>query len=70
MSAFNVRAGAVLIAPVLASSGLFLVAGVAVPAQAASASVVISEVYGGGGNSGATLKNDFVELYNGYEAAV
>jgi predicted extracellular nuclease len=28
------------------------------------ASVVISQVYGGGGNSGATLKNDFVELYN------
>ena len=27
--------------------------------------IVISQVYGGGGNSGATLKNDFVELYNG-----
>ena len=26
--------------------------------------VVISEVYGGGGNSGSTWKNDFVELYN------
>ncbi len=26
--------------------------------------VVISEVYGGGGNSGADYKNDFVELYN------
>ncbi len=35
------------------------------PAQAApSTSVVISEVYGGGGNSGATLTHDFVELYN------
>ena len=33
-------------------------AGLAVPA------VVISQVYGGGGNSGATLKNDFVELFN------
>jgi len=32
--------------------------------RAASATVVISQVYGGGGNSGATLKNDFVELYN------
>lgn len=31
--------------------------------------VVISQVYGGGGNSGATLKNDFIELYNpGVEA--
>jgi Predicted extracellular nuclease len=26
--------------------------------------IVISEVYGGGGNNGATLKNDFIELYN------
>ena len=26
--------------------------------------VIISEVFGGGGNTGATLKNDFVELYN------
>jgi 2',3'-cyclic-nucleotide 2'-phosphodiesterase (5'-nucleotidase family) len=26
--------------------------------------VVISEVYGGGGNSGSTYKNDFIELYN------
>ena len=26
--------------------------------------VVINEVYGGGGNNNATLKNDFVELYN------
>ena len=27
-------------------------------------SVVISEVYGGGGNAGATYTNDFIELYN------
>ena len=26
--------------------------------------VVISEAYGGGGNSGAQYKNDFIELYN------
>ncbi len=26
--------------------------------------VLVSEVYGGGGNSGATFKNDFIELYN------
>ncbi|WP_139984016.1 ExeM/NucH family extracellular endonuclease [Nocardioides litoris] len=32
--------------------------------------LVISEVYGGGGNSGATLKNDFIELYNPTEAPV
>lgn len=33
-------------------------------AQAVSPDIVISQVYGGGGNSGATLKNDFIELYN------
>jgi predicted extracellular nuclease len=32
--------------------------------------VVISQVYGGGGNSGATYKNDFIELYNKGTAAV
>lgn len=30
----------------------------------ANAAVVISQVYGGGGNSGATIKNDFIELFN------
>jgi predicted extracellular nuclease len=67
MSAFNYRAGAAILAPVLAVSGLFAAA---LPAQAVSASVVISEVYGGGGNSGAVWKNDFVELYNRSDAAV
>ncbi len=33
-------------------------------ARAASTNLVVSEVYGGGGNSGATLRSDFVELYN------
>src|SRR5689334_6137187 len=33
-------------------------------AQALSTGVVISQVYGGGGNAGATLKNDFIELFN------
>src|ERR1051325_7922569 len=32
--------------------------------QAISTSVVISQVYGGGGNAGATYKNDFIELFN------
>ncbi len=44
-----------------------LVTGLAVaaqPAAATSTSVVISEVYGGGGNSGAPFKNDFIELQN------
>jgi len=34
------------------------------PAAASSPNVVISQVYGGGGNSGATFQNDFVELFN------
>ena len=29
-----------------------------------STGLVVSEVYGGGGNAGATYRNDFVELYN------
>ena len=36
----------------------------------ASAQVVISQVYGGGGNSGAPLRNDFIELYNAGPSAV
>ena len=34
------------------------------PAGAVSPDVVVSQVYGGGGNSGATYTNDFIELYN------
>ncbi len=37
---------------------------------AASAPVIISQAYGGGGNSGATLKSDFIELYNTTDAAI
>jgi predicted extracellular nuclease len=40
-----------------------LMAGLSMPALAASP-VVISQVYGGGGNSGATYKNDFIEIFN------
>jgi len=40
------------------------------PAAALSPTIVISQVYGGGGNSGATLKNDFIELFNRGAAAV
>jgi predicted extracellular nuclease len=34
------------------------------------ATLVINEVYGGGGNSGSTYKNDFIELYNSGPTAV
>ena len=39
-------------------------------AAALSSSIVLSQVYGGGGNSGATFKNDFIELFNRGGAAV
>lgn len=41
-----------------------LAAFAAVPALASPSGVVISQVYGGGGNSGALWKSDFVELFN------
>lgn len=46
--------------------GMFLasVLGLNAAGVAAAGDVVISQVYGGGGNSGATLRNDFVELFN------
>ncbi|WUR14839.1 ExeM/NucH family extracellular endonuclease [[Empedobacter] haloabium] len=46
-----------------------LLAGFAAPAFAAS-DIVISQAYGGGGNSGATYKSDFVELFNRGATAV
>jgi predicted extracellular nuclease len=42
----------------------------ATPAFAVSPDIVISQVYGGGGNSGATLTNDFIEIFNRGVAAV
>jgi hypothetical protein len=35
-----------------------------------SAGLVVSQVYGGGGNSGAKYKNDFIEIFNRGSAAV
>jgi uncharacterized protein len=48
----------------LATTVLIAVLWAAAPAQAVSPDLVISQVYGGGGNSGATLMNDFVEIFN------
>ncbi|TNC28780.1 hypothetical protein FG385_04240 [Amycolatopsis alkalitolerans] len=47
-----------------------VVAGAPVALAAPSADALIGEVYGGGGNSGATLTSDFVELTNVGGAAV
>lgn len=43
---------------------IFTFFGVLALSVVANAQIVINEVYGGGGNSGATLTNDFVELIN------
>jgi predicted extracellular nuclease len=43
------------------------------PPQAVKASasgIVISQIYGGGGNAGATFKNDFIEIFNADGATV
>jgi uncharacterized protein len=42
----------------------------AAPALAISSNIVISEVYGGGGNTGAPYTNDYIELYNRGSAPV
>jgi predicted extracellular nuclease len=55
-----------------AVAALALVGLEAIPASssaAPSAGPVVNEVYGGGGNSGATLRNDFIELANRSAAA-
>ncbi|HEX8886754.1 MAG TPA: hypothetical protein VF797_19880, partial [Noviherbaspirillum sp.] len=48
--------------PILQSAFLSLVLA-SLPAVAAPA-IVISQVYGGGGNSGAPYRNDYIELFN------
>jgi uncharacterized protein len=53
---------------VLLAVGLALLA--PATAHAASPDIVISQLYGGGGNSGATYTNDFIELQNRGSAAV
>lgn len=49
---------------------IFVAANCAPMALAASSSLVISQVYGGGGNSGAIYKNDFIEVFNRGGSAV
>ena len=49
----------------LTSFALTIALGLALPtARAVSSTLVIAEVYGGGGNSGAIYRNDFVVLFN------
>src|SRR6266511_1202091 len=60
-SASRRRAQALALAAALALALLVTLPG---SARAAGANVAISQVYGGGGNTGAPLANDFVELLN------
>jgi len=62
------RAATVLAAAGATALGVAVAAGPA--AATSSTGVVINEVYGGGGNSGAVLTNDFIELYNSGTTAV
>jgi hypothetical protein len=39
-------------------------------AHAGASGVVVSQIYGGGGNAGATFRNDYVELFNAGSGAV
>src|SRR5215813_3924008 len=55
------RAAALLGIVVTAGAALVASGG---PAAATSTDVLISQVYGGGGNSGATYTNDYIQLYN------
>jgi predicted extracellular nuclease len=63
----RMRRAPIAILSVLAVLAAGLVA--AAPAQAVSANLVISQVYGGGGNANATYTHDYVELYNRGNAA-
>lgn len=62
------RVAALALVPLVGGAALVTAA----PAQAVDVTspVVISEVYGGGGNTGAVYTNDFIELYNNGETAV
>ena len=60
------RSARIVLAPALGLAVGAVAALAAAPAQArvSGDALVISEVYGAGGNSGAALNQDFVELYN------
>jgi len=60
------RAVSLLLALVVAVGGALVVPA----ARSASPDVVVSQVYAGGGNAGASFTNDFVELFNRGSSAV
>ena len=44
--------------------GFFCCANIVRAANSCNDHIIVSQIYGGGGNTGATYKNDFIELYN------
>lgn len=66
----GVAAGSATITATLGSLTAELEVTVTEPVVHAVTPVVISEIYGGGGNSGATLKSDFIELYNNTDSDI
>lgn len=64
MTRSPVRVALRVVVAALLSVSAALVAMPTPAAIATSPDLVISQVYGGGGNSGATYTNDFIELFN------
>ncbi|HXJ67726.1 MAG TPA: lamin tail domain-containing protein, partial [Verrucomicrobiae bacterium] len=58
------RGPAVFRIPLATTLLLLSAAFIVAPARATPSDLVISQVFGGGGNSGAPYKNDFIELHN------
>nr|WP_276900860.1 lamin tail domain-containing protein [Pedobacter kyonggii] len=69
-TAASAASGNISISSTGASTVNITTAGVGTTPPAAPTHIVISEIYGGGGNSGATFKNDYIELYNPGNTAV
>ena len=61
---------AVLVSAALAVTGFQFFVAPTAQANIAGTNIVISEVYGGGGNASATYTNDFIELYNPTSAPI
>ncbi len=54
----------------LIAAGLVVAGGPVAVARASTSGVVVSALYGGGGNTGAPFTNDYIELFNGGAAPV
>ncbi|WP_188701286.1 ExeM/NucH family extracellular endonuclease [Microbacterium nanhaiense] len=66
----HLRRTAATMSVVALGAGAFVLVPAAAQAAPDGSGLVISEVYGGGGNSGAPFQNDFVELYNPTDAPI